>query len=303
MIGGALLSALLAESKNNCLILPVRDIEAACEKLGTSGHIIYIRHDFATTEELDYAGPVDYIIHGACPTSSAFMKEHPQETQDIIINGTRTMLDVAHKKAVKGMVFLSSLEVYGTVADDSITLTEEMSASFDPANPRNSYPIGKQMAEEMCQTYAEEHKTPVRIARLTQTFGTGVNLKTDSRVFAQFARCSVESKDIQLVTEGRTKRMYLHTLDAVSAIICLMKHGKDGEAYNIANPSTYCSIREMAEFVRDKYNPKIAVVYTPKIDTPYLPETYMRMSVDKMMSLGWTPRYGLKEMFDDVILR
>lgn len=43
--------------------------------------------------------------------------------------------------------------------------------------------------------------------------------------------------------------MYLYTADAVSALLTVMLKGEPGCAYNAANPSTYCSVREMAEMV------------------------------------------------------
>lgn len=300
LIGHNLVQTLLAESAHNQLVLPVRNVAEARAKIGETEQITYICHDFQHPRPLDYEGDVDYIIHGACPTSSAYIKEHPVETIDTIVNGTSTMLNVARQKSVKGMVFLSSLEVYGTIADDTILLTEDQQGFVDPLMPRNSYPVGKRMAETMCHAYAVEYGVPVRIARLTQTFGTGVDLRNDQRVFAQLARCTLASKDIVLQTEGKTRRMYLHTLDAVSAILCLMRMGEHGAAYNIANEQTYCSIREMAEFVRDHYNPAINIIYRPHSDTPYLPETYMRLSTKKIRSLGWQPKYGLDKMFDDM---
>lgn len=43
------------------------------------------------------------------------------------------------------------------------------------------------MVECLCHSYAKEYGVPVKIARLTQTFGAGVSLE-DTRVFAQFAK-------------------------------------------------------------------------------------------------------------------
>ena len=56
-------------------------------------------------------------------------------------------------------------------------------------------------------------------------------------------------KDIVLLTDGKSKRCYLYTMDAVSAILTVLLKGEAGQAYNAANPETYCSVKEMAEMV------------------------------------------------------
>ena len=301
LIGGALVEYLLKKSENK-LILPVRDVQKAELRFGQSGQIVYVEHDFSLPNQLKIKGDVDYIVHAACPTSSRYMAESPVETINTIVNGTRTMLQVAKQSHVKGMVFLSSMEVYGTIHGDS-PINESVQGLVPLLNARSSYPVAKRLAETLCYSYAKEYYVPVCIARLTQTFGPGVDVARDMRVFAQFARCARDSKDIVLKTEGRTMRMYLHTADAVDAILLLLTKGVVGEAYNVANKATYCSIREMAEFVKETFCSSMKVLVQKSDHNFYLPEMYLPLSIDKIESLGWKPKYGLKEMFSAMIER
>jgi nucleoside-diphosphate-sugar epimerase len=300
LIGGALVDY-LRKDENNKLILPVRNVLKAEEMFGKTAQIVYIEHDFSTSNQLNIDENIDYIVHAACPTASKYMTECPVETIETIINGTRTMLQVAKKLKVKGMVFLSSMEVYGIVPCDNGNIDESVQGYVPILSTRSSYPVAKRMAETLCHSYAKEYSVPVAIARLTQTFGPGVDISHDMRVFAQFAKCACEGRDIVLKTEGRTKRMYLHTYDAVNAIILLLTKGVWGEAYNVANQDTYCSIREMADFVRARFCPSINVVIRKNDDNYYLPEMYLPLLTDKIENLGWRPRYGLSEMFSAII--
>ena len=187
---------------------------------------------------------VDYIIHGASITASRDFVEKPVETITTAIDGTRNLLELARQKNVKGMVYMSSMEVYGTPYDEQ-PLTEERMGYLNPLAVRSSYSESKQMVENLCVAYASEYGIPVKIVRLTQTFGPGV-AGDDGRVFAEFARCAVMGKDIRLQTEGLTKRMYLYTADAVTALLTVLTKGEDGQAYNAANVNSYFYIREMA---------------------------------------------------------
>ena len=301
LIGGAL-ADFLRNDPNNRLILPVRDVLKAKERFGTSMQLSFIDHDFSSSNRLNIIEDVDYIIHAACPTASRYMSESPVETIDTIVNGTRTMLQVARQSQVRGMVFLSSMEVYGTVHGDS-PIDESVQGLVPLLNARSSYPVAKRLAETLCYSYAKEYSVPVCIARLTQTFGPGVDVARDMRVFAQFARSVRDRTDIVLNTEGKTKRMYLHTADAVDAILLLLAHGVTGEAYNVANKATYCSIREMAELVKENFCSTIKVLVQKSCHNYYLPEMHLPLSTDKIENLGWKPKYGLKEMFSAMIER
>ena len=302
LIGGALVDS-LQNDPDNRLILPVRDVLKAKDRFGTRSQLSFIEHDFSLPNQLNIKVDVDYIVHAACPTSSQYMAESPVETIETIVNGTRTMLQVAKQSHVKGMVFLSSMEVYGTFPMDISLIDESMQGYVPLLNVRSSYPVAKRLAETLCYSYAKEYSVPVCIARLTQTFGPGVDVARDMRVFAQFAKCARDKTDIVLKTEGRTMRMYLHTADAVNAILLLLTKGVAGEAYNVANKATYCSVREMAEFVKENFCSSIKVIVQKSNNNFYLPEMYLPLSTDEIENLGWEPQYGLKEMFSAVIER
>lgn len=299
LIGKNLIPELI--NKGGKVIAVVRNLDNAQSLFCSFENIEFVYNDLCDNEPILINTPIDYIVHAGCPTSSEYMHSHPVETIQTIVNGTRKVLELARTRSVKSMVYLSSIEVYGTITDDSNPVTEDQIGPIDILNTRNSYPMGKRMAETLCYSYCQEYNVPVCIARLTQTFGSGVNLEEDNRVFAQFARNALRNEDIVLHTEGRTRRMYLHTQDAVSAIICLMQKSIAGEAYNVANEDTYISIKEMAELVRDHFAPKQNVIMKFQGTNSYLPEIHLRLSSAKLCQLGWAPRYGLIDMFKSII--
>ena len=142
-----------------------------------------------------------------------------------------------------------------------------------------------------------------KIARLTQTFGPGVSY-SDERVFAQFARCAIEGKDIILHTEGKTKRSYLYTADAVRAILTILLAGENGQAYNVANEDTYCSISEMANLVTNRCAGGLIEVKYELDDISrygYAPTLCMNLDTSKVRKLGWVAKYDLATMYDNMI--
>lgn len=246
---------------------------------------------------------VDYIIHTASQTSSKAFVNEPVETIMIGLNGTKKMLDFAVANKVKGFVYLSSMEVYGCPATDE-KVNEGNSTNLDTMSVRSCYPESKRMCENLCTSYVAEYGVPAMAVRLTQTFGPGVEYN-DGRVFAEFARCAIEGRNIVLNTKGETKRCYLHTKDAVNAILTVLLHGKSGEAYNAANEETYCSICEMARLVAEKCSEfKIDVVINEGKDISqfgYAPTLKMNLDTRKLQKLGWQATINLEQMLKSMI--
>lgn len=233
-------------------------------------------------------GKIDAIIHAACPTASKFFVEHPEETRQTIVEGTRQMLDLAKEKCAR-LVYISSMEVFG--ASEKEDVAEDDLGYLDPNLPRNSYPLGKREAEALCCAYAQAGGDVV-VARPVQTFGVGVQ-KTDNRVFMQFLRAKLSGEDIVLKTTGTKAHCYCETSDCIDGILTILEKGVSGEVYNISNEETFCTIREMAEMLVG--TDRVRIELDP---SAYPPSTRMRIKSDKLRALGWVPRYNLKEMYE-----
>lgn len=256
---------------------------------------------------LETAKGVDCILHCASITTSAEMISHPVEVTESIVNITQNILEYAKNSLVKSMVYLSSMEVYGSIdCPDGHRITEEevLRGAVELLSSRSCYPLGKRMAENLCYSYYKEYGVPVKIARLAQTFGEGV-LLSDQRVFAQFARAVMENNDIVLHTQGHSMGNYCGIHDAISGIMTVLEKGTNGQAYNVVNESNTMTIRQMAELVADKMaDGRIKVVY----DIPeenrygYAADTALRLSGEKLMSLGWKPEEDLETMYAQLML-
>ena len=58
------------------------------------------------------------------------------------------------------------MEVFGT-PKRGYKVTEKDAGSFDSTNIRNSYPLSKQLCENLCCSYAMEYGVPTKIVRLS----------------------------------------------------------------------------------------------------------------------------------------
>ena len=182
---------------------------------------------------------------------------------------------------------------------NQIVVLETALGPLDHLAPRSSYPASKRMAEGLCAAYAREYDVPVRIARLAQIVGEKA-MEGDNRVIAQFARAIARGEDLVLHTDGSSARCYCALADAVDAIQLLLERGEAGEAYNVCNSASYCSIRELAEMLCAAHPPS-RVVIRPTEGMGYAPISRLRLSAAKLEALGWRPRVGLMEAYERLI--
>lgn len=304
LIGYTLVSALLYRNlkyKSNIKIIAlVRNITKAKEKfaeqLKQKLNLEFVIGDVENLPQID--DEIDYIIHGANPTASNYFVENPVETIKTAVWGTNSILNLAKEKNISGLVYLSSMEVYGAPHTDEL-INEVRGTTVDTMSVRSCYPEAKRLCEALSASYADEYKVPAKVIRLAQTFGPGID-KNDNRVFAEFLRCAMQKQDIILQTEGTSKRCYLYTADTVTAILTVLLNGKAGEAYNAANKNTYCSIVEMAQIVAHKLaNDEIKVVIKTNENSKrkFPPPHKLNLDVSKLEKLGWRATRCLVEMY------
>lgn len=254
-------------------------------------------------KELNISDEIDYIIHCAAITRSSLMISNPVEVANGIVLGTHNMLQLAKEKSIQSMVYISSMEVYGVVEDDGKRRSEDELGRIEINNSRSCYPLAKRMAEHYCHIYNKEYGVPVKIVRLAQTFGKGVDVN-DSRVYMQFAKAVCDNTDIILRTDGKSMGNYCDSEDAINAIFTILIRGIDGEAYNVVNEENTMSIYEMAKMVaKDIANNKINVYVKPEdaVTTGYAPNTGLRLSSAKLNALGWYAQKNLKQMYETII--
>lgn len=303
LIGKAFMRVLFELNEHGAdiqIVAQVHSLEKAKRIFAPNANLTYIAGDIAELPLSDIG--VNYIVHGASITSSQAFLEKPVETINTSVSGSRRILEFARMNPVESLVYLSSMEVYGqNHTDDKIT--EDFPTNIDTMSARSSYPESKRLCEALCTSYLAEYGVPARVIRLTQTFGRGVEA-SDNRVFAEFARCAINGENIILKTKGETRRSYLHVDDAASAIFAVLEHGENGAAYNATNEDTYCSIYEMAQLVASELSDGKSQVLIEESDEKsrcFMPVHRMNLDTTKLRSLGWSPRYSLKDIYKDMI--
>lgn len=243
---------------------------------------------------------VDFVIHAASLASPKFFGTNPVDVIDANTLGTRNLLDLAHRNDAEGFLFFSSGEVYGNLAAHQIPTKETEFGPLDLTEVRSCYGESKRLGENMCVSWHHQHGVRAKIVRPFHVYGPGMDL-TDGRVFADFVADALAGRDIRLNSDGLAVRAFCYLADATAANFLILLNGKNGEAYNVGDDNGEISILELAKLVAE-IAPRKGTSFVHNYEKP--PEGYLKSkisracpNISKIIDLGWTPEYLIKEGF------
>ena len=161
-----------------------------------------------------------------------------------------------------------------------------------------TYSIGKRAAETLCVSYADEYGVDSVIVRPGHIYGPTADAK-DNRVSSSFMFNAANGNNLILKSDGKQVRSYCYCFDCASAIITVLFCGRCGEAYNITNKDSICSIREMAEVVAAAGN-VLCIFDKPTNHELMKFNPMLNSSLDgtKIEQLGWKPIFSKNEGFE-----
>ena len=177
---------------------------------------------------------IDVVIHVAA--KQPFKKDIDLEKYlKTNFHGTKNLVEAAVDQNVKKIIFCSSFSVYG---NDKSPIKENILP-----NPRNTYGLSKQLAENLLEYYSNKFGINVIILRFDGIYGKEQNLP--GFVKMSFAR-AMKNKQILLFNKGKLKRDNVYIDDATKAIVLALKkiHKIRFEIFNIGgnNPVSSLSI-------------------------------------------------------------
>lgn len=255
----------------------------------------FIRHDVSTPFEMTTRA--DWIVHGASIASPPVYRRFPLETIDANVSGTRHMLDLAHSQNVRGMLYISTSEIYGDPDPANIPTAEEYRGYVSCVGPRACYDESKRMAETLCVTYAKLYGLPVGIIRPFNVYGPGLRLD-DGRIIPDLMAAAVKRRPIILYSDGRATRSFCYVSDAVSAMLYVLLSGQSGAIFNVGNDEREISMADLAtELSAVTPPPGLAVEMRASSDKEYVVDNPQRRCPDLRKiraAFPWKPKVGLR---------
>ena len=259
----------------------------------------YVKYDASKADnKIDVKA--DYIIHGASNASPKAIVAEPVETMLSNFNGLHYLLNYAKENGAKRLLYISSSEVYGRKSDGK-PYKEDDYGYIDLLNPRNSYSVGKRAAETLCASYYAEYGVESVIVRPGHIYGPTAS-PNDDRISSAFAYAAARGEMLVMKSAGTQLRSYCHCLDCASAIIKVLMKGEPAKAYNISNPDSVVTVRQMAEAIAKAGGVELVTeAASDKEKQSFNPMDNSALEADRLMELGWNGCFGMEDGLEKTI--
>lgn len=216
----------------------------------------------------------EILIHGATAASEKLNLESPLEMIDVIVQGTRQVVDQARLTGVNKIVFLSSGAVYGHAPIGARPFTEDDHRGPNVTDPRNAYHEAKRIAELLLRVSASTGNTEIVSLRLFAFLAPFLPL-TSHFAAGSFIRQAIRGEDIVISSGGGSIRSYQYGTDLVKSIISVSVRKPKHSVYNVGG-SYPISILNLANTVREVLQSSSRVTVSGKDDfhnsSSYLPD-------------------------------
>ena len=249
-----------------------------------------VSHDITEPIKLD----VDKIWHFACPGSPFHYQSNPIETAKTNFLGTFNVLNLAKKTGAR-LLFASTSEVYGN--PEINPQQENYFGNVNPNGIRSCYDEGKRISETLCSDFQRIYNLDIKIVRIFNTYGPRM-LANDGRVISNFIMQGLQNKPLTIFGNGHQTRSFCYVDDLINGILEIMAKKVNGPI-NIGN-SLEVSIKELAETIKNKINPKLEFIYKPlPSDDPFKRNPDLK-KVQKL--INWYPTTSLEDGLTKTIL-
>jgi UDP-glucuronate decarboxylase len=245
----------------------------------------FVRHDITFPLFVE----VDEIYNLACPASPVHYQHDPVQTTKTSVHGAINMLGLAKRLGCK-ILQASTSEVYG---DPSVhPQTEDYWGHVNPIGPRSCYDEGKRCAETLFFDYHRQHKLPIKVMRIFNTYGPRMH-PADGRVVSNFIVQALQGEPISIYGDGSQTRSFCYVDDLIEGMFRLMETGPEVTGpINIGNPNEF-TIRELAEKVIALTGSKSKIVQHP-LPTDDPRQRQPDIAKAKKV-LDWEPKVALVE--------
>jgi len=215
--------------QRNCQVLVIDNLITG-KKEFVHPRATFVYHDITQSEtrlrKLFEYYKIEYVFNYAAEPYIPVSFERPLHVFDINARGALMVLNAAQDAGVKGILQVSSAEIYGKV-DGKIKET-------DNATPHSTYGAAKLAIDCLVQARWKENKTPAIAMRQFNCYGERETHEyVIPVIIEQIDGIVGDSGSIKL--GNNSFRDFQYAGDAVSMAVELLENGEFGEVYNMGS--------------------------------------------------------------------
>jgi dTDP-glucose 4,6-dehydratase len=238
-------------------------------------------------EGIPVPGPVDLVLHLACPASPVHYHRLPLETLRVGSVGTTNALELAAAHDAR-FLLASTSEVYGDPLEHP--QRENYWGHVNPVGPRSVYDEAKRFSEAVTTAYRRSRGVRTTIARIFNTYGPRMAV-ADGRVVPTFVQQALDGEPLTVAGDGSQSRSLCYVEDTVDGLLRLALSELAGPVNIGCDDET--TVLRLAETIRSVTGSAADLRFVD------LPEDDPRMRRPDLTAartqLGWAPTTSLDQ--------
>ena len=273
------------------------------ERLASDGHDVtvvdkiqpptgvkFIKCDILDTKSFEKdVQDADIVFHLAAASDVRSGIENKLFMFEQNMTAAMRLLELSHAYGVTDFVFFSSQAIYGNVIGKITEDTLPRTVSL--------YGATKLAGEHLVSFYSELGMRSY-IFRIANVVGP----RQSHGVIVDFIeKLKRGSKRLEILGDGRQEKSYMHAHDCIDAILYSVRKSKDSvNIFNIGSGDTI-TVKEIAEIVVDAMGLDSEFVYTGGSTGWPGDIALSSLSIGKLESLGWHPRYTSRKAVEEAV--
>jgi dTDP-glucose 4,6-dehydratase len=234
----------------------------------------------------------DYVINFAAETHVDRASLYPDIFVKTNIEGTQTLLDACRKYGIKRYHQVSTDEVYGDLPLEAV---DQFFSETSPIKPSSPYSASKAGADFLCLAYHRTFKLPVTVSRCSNNYGP---YQYPEKLIPLMIQKAIHDEPLPVYGEGVNVRDWLYVADHCDAIDLIVRHGVDGEVYNVGGHNEKTNIYIVKTILKELGKPESLIHHVTD-----RPGHDLRYAIDpsKVEELGWKPKYTFESAIKETI--
>lgn len=194
---------------------------------------------------VDVVQGADAVLHLAAIAGVSSYYREPETTLRVNIGGTANVVDAVVASSVRRLVYLSTSEVHGPMAQN---VDEESPCAIGPSSDRRwVYATSKLAGEHLVLRGGETHGFEATVLRPFNVYGPR---QTGEGAVRNFCVAAVNGQSLVLYGDGAAVRAWCYVDDFVDAsLLALHAPAASGQIFNIGNPSAVVDTAQLARMV------------------------------------------------------
>jgi UDP-glucose 4-epimerase len=221
--------------------------------------------------------PYDCIFHLAALSRIQPSFEKPQQTFSVNVDGTKQVVEYAHRNKSKLIYAGSSSRHHNPIL--------------------SPYAMSKHMGEEWIKMYKGVYDLNAEIVRFYNVYGPGELVDSHMAAVIGLWRAAIrKGESIKIHGDGEQRRDFTHIDDIVDGLIRIAESDeKHDDAWELGTGKNY-SLNEVADMFGD-----VKKEYTNDVKGNY--RKTLRLNDDAIQRLKWQPTDKLKSYINEIKLR